>query len=341
MDNQLRAYKSHKQQIFKEGEYAIVPIREQDRYDIMKWRNEQLYHLRKSAPLTKENQDHYFDGVVRDLFNQDYPSQILFSYLKGDSCIGYGGLVHINWLDKNAEISFIINTALEKEAFHFHWKKYLSLIEELAFQELNLHKIYTYAFDLRPQLYEAIESARFEKEATLKEHCFFDGQFKDVLIHAKFNPYITYRPFNAGDKEFVYELNNDVESRKNSFYKNQITLLEHEEWFQKRLNDENSVFFTCESDKKSIGIVRFQKGDAYTTIGVNVFKEYRAKGLAKRFLKQCCQLYFEKHQQVIHAFIQPTNIASIKTFEKSGFTFKENTMVNEVDCLVYKLEKNG
>ena len=335
-----RSYRSMKQQAFKEGEYAIVPIRDEDRYDIMKWRNEQIYHLRQNTPLTKENQDKYFDEVIPTLFEQDQSSQLLFSYLKGDVCIGYGGLVHMNWIDKNAEISFIINTSLEKESFHFHWKKYLSLIEELAFQELNFHKIYTYAFDLRPHLYEAIESARFQKEAVLKEHCYFDGQFKDVLIHAKFNPYITYRPFNTGDKTFVYELNNDAESRNNSFYKNQITPEEHEAWFTKRMNDENSIFYICESEKKSIGIVRFQKGETYTTIGINVMKEFRSKGLAKRFLKQSCQLYFEKNEQVIHSFIQPENIASVKTFEKAGFTFKEKTEVNGIDCLVYKLGKN-
>jgi len=341
MEKYARSYRSITHQVFKEGDYAIVPIRDQDRYNIMKWRNEQIYHLRQSSPLTKEMQDKYFEEVIPALFNQDQSPQLLFSYLKGDTCIGYGGLVHINWLDRNAEISFIINTSLEKEAFHYHWKKYLSLIEEVAFQELNLHKIYTYAFDLRQHLYEALEAARFQKEATLKAHCYFDGQFKDVLIHAKFNPYLTYRQFDAGDKTFVYELNNDVESRKNSFYKNQITPQEHEAWFAKRLNDENSIFYICESEKKRIGIVRFQKEDKASTIGINVLKEFRSKGLAKRFLKQCCQRYFENHQQVIHAFIQAENSASIKIFEMAGFTFKEKTEVNGIDCLVYKLAKNA
>jgi len=63
----------------------------------------------------------------------------------------------------------------------------LGLIEQVAFNELKLHKIFTYAFDLRPYLYKAIEEAGFVKEATLKSHCFFDDKFKDVIIHAKFN----------------------------------------------------------------------------------------------------------------------------------------------------------
>lgn len=183
----MNTYKSLNKQSFEQGDYKIVPIRYEDRFDILKWRNEQIFHLRQSKPLTKEDQEAYFSTVVSKLFEQDLPGQILFSYLKDDVCIGYGGLVHINWIDKNAEISFIINTAFEKESFELHWSKYLGLIEELAFEELKLHKIFTYAFDLRPRLYDALESSGFNREATLKDHCFFNGEFKDVVFHSKMN----------------------------------------------------------------------------------------------------------------------------------------------------------
>jgi RimJ/RimL family protein N-acetyltransferase len=180
-------YKVLKQQAYQFGNFQIVPIRFQDRYDIMKWRNEQIYHLRQQKPLTEADQNLYFDTVVSKLFDQEYPNQILFSYLEGEKCIGYGGLVHINWVDKNAEISFIMATNLEQEFFKIHWVNYLNLIEKAAFQDLNLHKLYTYAFDIRPHLYEAIESAGFKKEAILKEHCFFEENFKNVIIHSKIN----------------------------------------------------------------------------------------------------------------------------------------------------------
>lgn len=42
---------------FSKGEYSIVPIRYEDRFKIMEWRNEQIYHLRQREPLTKEDQD--------------------------------------------------------------------------------------------------------------------------------------------------------------------------------------------------------------------------------------------------------------------------------------------
>lgn len=180
-------YKVLNKQIFSNGKFSIVPIRNEDRYGIMKWRNEQMYHLRQNEPLTKEKQETYFNNTISKLFDEEKPGQILFSYLKEDKCIGYGGLVHINWIDKNAEISFIMNTALETTRFYEIWTNYLSLIEEVAFKELNFHKIYTYAFDLRPHLYKVIEKNGYTKEAILKEHCFFDNNYIDVIIHSKIN----------------------------------------------------------------------------------------------------------------------------------------------------------
>lgn len=180
------SYKILEKQSFAIENYSIVPIRYEDRFKIMEWRNEQMYHLRQAVLLREEDQENYFKNVVATLFDQDHPDQILFSYLKEGECIGYGGLVHINWIDKNAEISFIMQTYLEQAEFREHWSNFLDLIEQVAFQELKLHKLFIYAFDLRPQLYKAIERKNFKKEAILKEHCFFQEKFIDVVIHSKF-----------------------------------------------------------------------------------------------------------------------------------------------------------
>lgn len=183
----MKIYKALNTQSYSLREYSLVPLRSEDRYAIMKWRNEQIYHLRQASPLTKEAQDIYFNTIVDSLYDKEKPDQLLFSYLKDGKCIGYGGLVHINWIDKNAEISFIMDTKLEKLEFGHHWQTYLSMIEKVAFVDIKIHKIYTYAFDLRPHLYDALESAGFLREATLEEHCYICDEYKDVVIHSKHN----------------------------------------------------------------------------------------------------------------------------------------------------------
>lgn len=181
----MNIYKVLNKQVYTVNDYSLVPIRMEDRYNIMQWRNEQIYHLRQAEPLTKEKQDWYFDNIVAKLFDQEQPNQILFSFLKAGECIGYGGLVHINWIDKHAEISFIMNTTLEEKYFAEIWSNYLKLIEEIAFNDLYLHKLFVYAFDLRPYLYKMLESSNYFLDARLKEHCYFNGEYKDVVIHAK------------------------------------------------------------------------------------------------------------------------------------------------------------
>ena len=183
----MRTYKCLKQQIVTSSEYSLVPIRNEDRYDIMQWRNEQIYHLRQNEPLTVEKQDNYFNTTVASLFNEESPNQILFSLLEGNECIGYGGLVHINWTDKNAEVSFVMDTNLEKTEFSKNWSEYLGLIEKVAFNDLNFRKIYVYAFDVRPHLYSALEGNSYFLDARLKDHCFFIDEFRDVVIYSKLN----------------------------------------------------------------------------------------------------------------------------------------------------------
>ena len=155
----MRAYRVLNNQKFSNQEFSIIPIRYEDRMAILKWRNEQVYHLRQNQLLTEKDQEHYFYNIINKLYDQEQPNQILFSYLENDICIGYGGLVRVNWVDKNAEISFIMNTELEKNYFSKHWTIFLQLIEQVAFKELNLYKLFTYAFDQRPHIYEVIESS--------------------------------------------------------------------------------------------------------------------------------------------------------------------------------------
>ena len=181
----MKFYKVLNRQIYTIGSFSLVPIRFEDKLDIMKWRNEQIYHLRQNKLLTLEDQENYFNVVISKLFEQEQPNQILFSFLENDICIGYGGLVRINWLDKNAEISFIMKTELEKNNFEKYWIKYLELIEDLGFNELRLKKIYVYAFDLRPHLYEVLNKGNYFLDARLKSHCKFENGYKDVVIYSK------------------------------------------------------------------------------------------------------------------------------------------------------------
>jgi len=182
----MKKYKCINNQIFCFENYKIIPIRQNDRYDIMRWRNNQTFHLRQDVMLTKESQDIYYKEVVSNLFKESYPKQILFSYIHNNTCVGYGGLVNISWTNKNAEMSFVLDDKRinEKIKYEKEFTIFIKLILKLGFEEIKLNKIFTETYDLRPHHISILESNGFVIEGRMKEHIFIDGEYYDSLIHA-------------------------------------------------------------------------------------------------------------------------------------------------------------
>ena len=318
----MRNYKCLSVSKFESNGFHIESLRNDDMYEIMNIRNQQIYHLRQNEPLTKEKQEHYFATVVAGLFEQEKPNQLLFSFFENGNFIGYGGLVHINWVDKNAEISFVMKTELEKDNFAKYWSNYLKLIEKLAFEELNFHKIFTYAFDVRPHLYPVLESCGFKEEARLKEHCLFDGQFLDVVYHAKMNRTISFRKANENDMMLYFNWTNDTSVRENSYQSEPISLENHQNWFYKKIKEDTCFMIVFENHIGSpIGQVRIQKQDENTAvIGISNDANHRGKGYASKMIQMASDEFLKQNQQIcISAYIKIENKASEKAFEKAGY----------------------
>ncbi len=328
-------YKVLKRQEFFHGDYSIVPIRYDDRFDIMKWRNEQIYHLRQFEKLTQESQNLYFDNVISKVFDDPAPQQILFSYLKNDKCIGYGGLVHINWLDKNAEISFIINTSLETHEFELHWFTFLELIERVSFLEIGLLKIFTYAYDLRPRLFNVLNESGYLNEAILKDHCLYDNSLIDVLIHSKFNREIILNKASPKDVEITYKWAIDESVRKYSITKHKIEYNDHKKWFRQKLVADNCYYFLAYLSNLKVGSYRMDIiEDGLARISYLIDPKFQGRGLGKRVIINGIEV--AKRIENIKVLIAETfeeNIASIKIFENLGFE-----LIKRGRLMTYKLE---
>ncbi len=335
-------YKCLNNQVFAVDGFKIVPIRFEDRFDILQWRNEQIYHLRQNKPLTIEDQDNYFSNVVSKLFEANQPNQILFSFLENEVCIGYGGLVHMNWIDKNAEISFIMKTEFESEYFITFWRKYLQLIEKVAFEELNFHKIFTYAFDLRPKLYEALLLNGFSEEVKLKEHCFFDNKYINVVIHSKINRNIKFRKANKNDLMLYFDWTNDPLVRENSYKTDLILLDNHKIWFEKSVNNPNIEMLVFENHLGcAIGQVRIEKqNESIALIGISNDINHRGNGYANKMIAIASDYFLKQNPEFsISAYIKIENKASEYAFKKAGFQL-EKFLTYEANPSCHYIKKN-
>lgn len=305
------------------GDFSLVPLRYEDRFLIMKWRNEQIYHLRQSRPLTEEDQQRYFDNVVSKLYDNPKPEQILFSYLKDGACIGYGGLVHINWIDRNAEISFIMDTSLEAAHFAEHWSNYLTMLKEVAFAELNLHKIYTYAFDLRPHLYTMLEANGYTREATLKEHCLFNGVYKDVVLHALWNDrydIINYVDCTPEQQREILALRNRDDVRK--WMVNTEIILEesHFKFVESLKGNLNRLYFAIYKEGRLMGTYNLtNEGNGVWDRGIIANPDMQGTGQTEKWERQILGNLSQYAIQAVSAKVKPDNMRSISYHEKIGF----------------------
>lgn len=181
-------YRPLPQAEFHWNDYQLVPIRYEDREPIRAWRNAQLQVLRQAQPLTAEQQDAYFQRVVMPLFDQEQPSQLLFSLLHNGQLIAYGGLVHISWADGRAEVSFLVEPAraAEPDTYRNDFLAHLRLLGEAAFHSLKFNRLFTETYDIRPAHVAILEEAGFRLEGRLRQHVrLAPDTFADSLMHGQ------------------------------------------------------------------------------------------------------------------------------------------------------------
>lgn len=329
-----------KQQKFSLGVYSLVPLRYDDRFDIMKWRNEQIYHLRQARPLTEDDQQRYFDNVVARMYDNPKPDQILFSYLEKGNCIGYGGLVHINWIDQNAEISFIMDTQLEKEHFAEHWGNYLTMLKEVAFSDLNIHKIYTYAFDLRPHLYTMLEANGFVREATLKGHCCFEGKYKDVVIHSFINyqyDIINYVDCTREQHLEILNLRNLDDVRMWMVNPEVIPEENHFQFVDHLKGNPDRLYFAIYRDNLLVGTYNLTKeNDGIWERGIIANPNTKVKGETARWENRILADLPKHGIKAVTAKVKQDNPRSIKYHEKLGY--QEQSRDNEYIYYILRLQ---
>jgi len=336
-----RIYKCLSQAEFINGDYRLISIRNSDRYTIMQWRNEQLEILRQKEPLSKEQQDEYFINVVDKLFEQDQPNQLLFGFLEGETLVGYGGLVHIDWENRNAEISFLTHSERSKyvDQFISDWKNFLDILKRISAHELDFIKIYTYAYDVRPHLYKALFESNFVEEARLKYQVLIKDEQRDVLIHSYFLDYLNFRLANREDVLLYFNWANEESVRKNSYNSQPIEYPDHCNWFYNRLSSERCKFYLfINLDGIPVGQVRIESNESETVIGISADPNFRGKSLSSKMLRKSTDHYLAQHaHHVIVAYIKDDNEASYKSFLAAGFSENELVQIDGVNS--YRLIK--
>lgn len=163
------------------GEYGLRPIAWADRIPIRQWRNERLEILRQAQPLSEEDQDRYFGTVVAPQMTQGQPPQVLLAFLHDDRLIGYGGLVHIDWVGSSAEVSFITEPDRQSPAqFGADLSAFFGLIRTVA-GRLGMTRLTTEVYAFRTDYIAEAERSGFVLEGRLVGHAPYGDGVVDSL----------------------------------------------------------------------------------------------------------------------------------------------------------------
>ena len=180
-----RTYKCWPQGSVSLHEFSLRPIDDAYIEDIRQWRNAQLDVLRQPKPISPSEQTAYFQNQIWPTLEAERPNNLLVVLLQNGQAIGYGGLVHISWADKRAEVSFLVTPeiAMNQDLYRKVFLAFLSMLQIVAFEHLNFERLFTETYDIRPFHISVLEEAGFILEGTMKKHVIINGEPKNSLIH--------------------------------------------------------------------------------------------------------------------------------------------------------------
>ncbi|WP_340120095.1 GNAT family N-acetyltransferase [Pelagibius sp. 7325] len=168
-----------------DGRYAVRAVEPQHIEAIRCWRNAQIDVLRQSAPIASPQQAAYYAREIWPDKDAAEPRNILLIYLEDGRPIGYGGLVHIAWEHRRAEVSFLLDPAVARGDAELAdlFARFLTLMKTLAFEDLGLARLHTETYALRLVHIATLEACGFRREGRLRGHVWINGQPVDSLLH--------------------------------------------------------------------------------------------------------------------------------------------------------------
>jgi len=175
----------------QEGNLSVEAVRPADIEPIRRWRNAQLKVLRQVAPISPGEQTAYYRKHVWPDLRSPNPGNILLTYLENGRRIGYGGLVHIAWDHRRAEVSFLLKTDLAGtlDECSRYFPIFLGLMKTLAFGDLRLNRLSTETYAIRERHIAALEKTGFRREGVLREHVWIDNRPVDSIMHGCLSSY--------------------------------------------------------------------------------------------------------------------------------------------------------
>lgn len=166
----------------------LQPITEEDGKLIVKWRNSPQVsrHCFNRKPITLESNMQFYKTFVK---TGHYMQYIVYRIDDEYSVVSYPiATVYLKDIDRtNRRCELCIFTSDDAEWNTESQAQAIQLLLEKAFQELNMHKVYSYVFACFPDEIALLKNAGFHEEARLEREALApDGTYWDAYRMAIF-----------------------------------------------------------------------------------------------------------------------------------------------------------
>lgn len=162
------SYKALAEEQWQFGGLLFRPLVFQDIEKIRRWRNSQTKYLRQQGPVSRLKQIIYFFSNVRKDMATKQPEKVLLGVVSREGLVGYCGLVHIDWMRNEAEVSFLLSDVnIGEDAYtEIMTSALLCLCKVARSLGLKWLKTETYVFPEREKHIATLESFGFSTADT-------------------------------------------------------------------------------------------------------------------------------------------------------------------------------
>ena len=171
--------------MLSKNQVSLSAIERYNLKQIQEWRNSNSLRsfFREFRELNYEMLEKWFLETHSNLISDSY--FFMISLTATNEAIGVGGINHINWVNRNCQLSLFIgheNIYIDDNG----WAKEAAIIlEEYAFKSLNLHKIIVELYESDQKKQNLLNDLGYLKEGTLREQVFKDGRYLNSSIYSK------------------------------------------------------------------------------------------------------------------------------------------------------------
>jgi RimJ/RimL family protein N-acetyltransferase len=150
-----------------------------------------------------------------------------------------------------------------------------------------------------------------------------DGRGAERVVRLFQAAKVSLRRVAQDDCALLWQWANDPDVRRWSFHSDPIPWDDHILWFESKCGKPECIWYiACDAHQRPVGQLRIDlDAPLYGTVDISVAPEARGQGLATSML--CAALDQGVGAAVIgevHAYVKPGNAASLRSFERAGFT---------------------